>query len=103
MCLRCICECVVEAVNAPPEFGGISVVCDSVEKLFPFGLLFVLEFTRNFIVQCSQFVADIPCGEFVSEVVINDSSTDTSRKVTLPRMLRHPDVCCCFFQPTTST
>ena len=33
--VRCICVFVVEAANEPPEFGGISVVCVSVEKLFP--------------------------------------------------------------------
>ena len=33
VCVRFICECVVEALYVPPEFGGVSVVCDSVEKL----------------------------------------------------------------------
>ena len=35
MCVRCVCECVVEALYVPLEFGGVSVVCDSAEKLFP--------------------------------------------------------------------
>ena len=50
MCVRCICVSVVEAANEPPKFGGVSVVCDCVEKLFPFGLLFVLDIIRYFFV-----------------------------------------------------
>ena len=50
MCVRCICVFVVEATNEPPEFGGISVVCDGVDKLFPFDLLFVLDIITYFFV-----------------------------------------------------
>ena len=53
----------------PPEFGGISVVCDCAEKLFPSSLLFVLDIIRYFFVQCLYSVDDIRCGELVSEVV----------------------------------
>ena len=59
MCVWCICVCVIEAANVPPEFGGISVVCDSVEKLFPFGLLFVLDIISYFFVKCIYSVDDI--------------------------------------------
>ena len=62
----CIC---FEATNVPPEFGWISVVCDSVEKLFPFGLFFVLDIIRCFFVQCLYSVDDIRCGELMSEAV----------------------------------
>ena len=54
VCVRYICECVVEAANEPPEFGGVSVVCDSIEKLFPFNLLFVLDMIRYFFVKWSE-------------------------------------------------
>ena len=69
MCVRCICVCVVEAANEPPKLGGSSVLCNSVEKLFPFDLLFVLDVIRYFFVTCIYSVDDIRCGEFVSEVV----------------------------------
>ena len=50
MYVRRICVSVVEAANEPPKFEGISVVCDSVEKLFPFGLLLVLDIIRSLFV-----------------------------------------------------
>ena len=68
MCVRCVCVFVVEAAYVPPEFGGISVVCDCAEKLFPSSLLFVLDIIRYFFVQCLYSVDDIQCGGLVSEV-----------------------------------
>ena len=50
VCVKCICEFVVGAANEPPEFGVVGVVCDSVEKLFPFGLFFVLDIIMYFFV-----------------------------------------------------
>ena len=50
MCVRCICVCVIEALYEPPEFGGIGVECDGVEKLFPFSLFFVLDIISYFFV-----------------------------------------------------
>jgi len=59
VCVRCICECVVEALYLPPKFGGVNVVCDSAEKLFPFNLLFVLDIIIYFFVKCVNSVDDI--------------------------------------------
>jgi len=68
-CVSGVCVFVVEAAYEPPEFGGISVVCDCVEKLFPSSLLFVLDIIRYFLVQCLYSVDDIRFGELVSDVV----------------------------------
>ena len=59
MCVRCICECVVEALYFPPKFGGVCVVCDSAEKLFPFNLLFMLDIIMYFFVKCVYSIDDI--------------------------------------------
>jgi len=37
-CVRCVYVFVVEAAYEPQVFGGIGVVCNGVEKLFPFCL-----------------------------------------------------------------
>ena len=59
LCVRCICECAVEALYVTPELGGVSVVCDSAEKLFPLNLLFVLDIIMYFFDKCVYSVDDI--------------------------------------------
>ena len=43
--------------------------CDSVENLFPFGLLFVLDIIIYFFNKCLYSVDDVRCGKLVSEVI----------------------------------
>ena len=50
MSVRCVGVFVVEASNEPPEFGGICVVSDGVENMFPFCLLFVSDIITYFSV-----------------------------------------------------